>query len=89
MAPAIAKPNPAPHTTSSGLCAPTYTRVTITNDDDDPGHDLPPPGQVRRDQTGDRGDQHRMTRHEALARRRDIAAQVDVRTDRCAGTLPG
>src|SRR6185295_10658349 len=30
MAPAIARPTPAPHTTSSGLWAPTYTRVTIT-----------------------------------------------------------
>ena len=31
MAPAIANPRPAPHTTSRGLWAPTYTRVTMTS----------------------------------------------------------
>ena len=52
-----------------------------------PRHDPPPAGEVGRDDAGQRGDEHGVTGHEALAGEVDVAAELDVGADRRAGTL--
>ena len=71
------RPAPRPAVTSSGLWAPTYTRPAITPRVRTGGTSSQPDRQHRGDDAGDGGDEQHVTRREARAGRRHIAAAED------------